>query len=118
MNIDITSEPVAAVGAGSGSSPFDDYAPWAGMQEYNIVSNAVGPKQGENGFSRSSNGDVVVHIPDFWYKIVDDASGKSGTTTSLTSRRPGGTSTPALADTSVATIPAPAMFRAPECLRW
>ena len=76
VNIDITSEPVAAVGAGSGSSPFDDYAPWAGMQEYNIVSNAVGPKQGENGFSRSSNGDVVVHIPDFWYKIVDDASGK------------------------------------------
>ena len=54
VNIDITSEPVAAVGAGSGSSPFDDYAPWAGMQEYNIVSNAVGPKQGENGFSRSS----------------------------------------------------------------
>ena len=40
------------------------------------MSNAVGPKQGENGFSRSSNGDVVVHIPDFWYKIVDDASGK------------------------------------------
>lgn len=76
VNIDITSEPVAAVGTGSGSSPFDDYAPWAGMQEYNIVSNAVGPKQGENGFSRSSNGDVVVHIPDFWYKIVDDASGK------------------------------------------
>ena len=76
VNIDITSEPVAAVGTGSGSSPFDDYAPWAGMQEYNIASNAVGPKQGENGFSRSGNGDVVVHIPDFWYKIVDDASGK------------------------------------------
>lgn len=75
VNIDITSEPVAAVGTGSGSSPFDDYAPWAGMQEYNIVSGAVGPKYGESGFSRSA-ADVMVYIPGFYYKIIDDASAK------------------------------------------
>lgn len=76
VNVDITTEPKAAVGTGAGSSPFDSCMPWSGMEEYNVVSNAVGPKQGESGFSRSSNGDVVVRIPDFWYKIVDDASAK------------------------------------------
>lgn len=76
VNVDITTEPKAAVGTGAGSSPFDSCMPWSGMEEYNVVSNAVGPKQGESGFSRSSNGDVVVRIPDFWYKIVDDASDK------------------------------------------
>lgn len=76
VNVDITTEPKAAVGTGAGSSPFDACMPWSGMEEYNVVGNAVGPKQGESGFSRSSNGDVVVRIPDFWYKIVDDASAK------------------------------------------
>jgi hypothetical protein len=76
VNVDITTEPKAAVGTGAGSSPFDSCMPWSGMEEYNVVGNAVGPKQGESGFSRSSNGDVVVRIPDFWYKIVDDASTK------------------------------------------
>lgn len=76
VNTDITTSPSPAVGTGSGSSPFDNYMPWKGMEEYNVVANAVGPKQGEAGFSRSSNGDVVVRVPDFWYKIVDDASAK------------------------------------------
>lgn len=76
VNTNITASPSPAVGTGSGSSPFDNYMPWKGMEEYNVVANAVGPKQGESGFSRSSNGDVVVRIPDFWYKIVDDASAK------------------------------------------
>lgn len=76
VNVDITTEPKAAVGTGAGDSPFDTCMPWSGMEEYNVVGNAVGPKQGESGFSRSSNGDVVVRIPDFWYKIVDDASAK------------------------------------------
>ena len=74
VNTNITASPSPAVGTGSGSSPFDNYMPWKGMEEYNVVANAVGPKQGESGFSRSNNGDVVVRIPDFWYKIVDDAS--------------------------------------------
>ena len=76
VNVDITTEPKAAVGTGAGGSPFDTCMPWSGMEEYNVVGNAVGPKQGESGFSRSSNGDVVVRIPDFWYKIDDDAGAK------------------------------------------
>ena len=32
VNVNITTEPSAAVGTGSGSSPFDSYAPWSGMQ--------------------------------------------------------------------------------------
>nr|DAN37278.1 MAG TPA: tail collar fiber protein [Caudoviricetes sp.] len=73
VNTDITTSPSPAVGAGSGSSPFDDYMPWKGMDEYNIVHNAVGAKRGESGFSRSSN-DVMVYIPEFYYKVVNDSS--------------------------------------------
>ena len=73
VNTDITTKPSPAVGTGSGSSPFDDYMPWKGMDEYNIVGNTVGAKRGESGFSRSSN-DVMVYIPEFYYKVVDDSS--------------------------------------------
>ena len=73
VNVDITTEPKAAVGTGSGSSPFDNYMPWKGMDEYNIVNNTIGAKRGESGFSRSSN-DVMVYIPEFYYKVVNDAS--------------------------------------------
>lgn len=73
VNTDITTSPSPAVGTGSGSSPFDDYMPWKGMDEYNIVDNTVGAKRGESGFSRSSN-DVMVYIPEFYYKIIDDSS--------------------------------------------
>lgn len=75
VNVDITTIPSPAVGGGSGSSPFDACMPWSGMEEYNVTSSKVGPKFGESGFSRS-NTDVVVFIPEFYYKIVDDASGK------------------------------------------
>lgn len=73
VNTDITTSPSPAVGTGSGSSPFDDYMPWKGMDEYNIVNGVVGAKYGEAGFSRSSN-DVMVYIPEFWYKVVDNGS--------------------------------------------
>lgn len=73
VNTSITTDPSPAVGTGSGSSPFDSYMPWKGMEEYNIVSNAVSYKKGETGFSRTSN-DTVVYIPEFYYKIVDDAT--------------------------------------------
>lgn len=69
-----TSEPVPAVGTDSGSSPFDDYMPWKGMEEYNIIDGNVSYKQGESGFSRT-NYDTMVYIPEFWYKIVDDSTG-------------------------------------------
>lgn len=75
VNVDITTSPSPAVGGGSGSSPFDACMPWSGMEEYNVTSGKVGPKFGESGFSRSS-ADVMVFIPEFYYKVVDDASGK------------------------------------------
>lgn len=75
VNVDITTSPSPAVGSGNGSSPFDACVPWSGMEEYNVTSSKVGPKFGESGFSRS-NTDVVVFIPEFYYKVVDDASGK------------------------------------------
>ena len=75
VTVDVLTEPVAAVGAHLGSSPFDSYAPWSGMDEYNIVNNAVGPKYGETGFSRTYN-DTMVFIPEFYYKVVDDVTNK------------------------------------------
>lgn len=74
VNIDITTDPSPAVGADGGSSPFDSYMPWRKMEEYNIVSGKIGPKFGEDGFTRSDT-DVVVFIPEFYYKIIDDAAG-------------------------------------------
>lgn len=75
VNVDITTSPSPAVGGNSGSSPFDACMPWSGMEEYNITSGKVGPKFGESGFSRSS-ADVMVFIPEFYYKVVDDAAAK------------------------------------------
>lgn len=75
VTVNITTEPKPAVGTGTGSSPFDSYAPWNGMEEYNIVNNAVSYKKGTSGFSRTGY-DTVVFIPEFYFKIVDDASGK------------------------------------------
>ena len=74
VTTNITSEPVPAVGASNGTSPFDKYMPWKGMEEYNIVNSTVGMKQGEQGFSRTN--DTVVFIPEFYYKVVDDAANK------------------------------------------
>ena len=74
VNTDITTDPSPAVGSDSGSSPFDSYMPWRKMEEYNVVSGEIGPKFGEDGFTRS-DADVVVFIPEFYYKIIDDATG-------------------------------------------
>lgn len=70
VTVDITTEPVPAVGTGSGSSPFDNYMPWMGMEEYNVgdSTGVVGPKKGESGFSRSNNA-VMIKIPEFYYKV-------------------------------------------------
>ena len=73
VTVDILTEPAAAVGTGFGSSLFDAYAPWSGMEEYNIVGNAVGPKYGETGFSRTDN-DTMVYIPEFYYNVKDDSA--------------------------------------------
>lgn len=73
VNTNITTSPSPAVGTGSGSSPFDYYSPWKGMDEYNIVNNTIRAKRGESGFSRSFN-DVMVYIPEFYYKVINDSS--------------------------------------------
>ena len=75
VNVDITTNPAPAVGTGAGSSPFDSYLPWSGMDEYNIINNAVSYKKGQSGFSRSSY-DTVVFIPEYYFRIIDDASNK------------------------------------------
>lgn len=75
VTVDITTEPVPAVGTGSGSSPFDNYMPWMGMEEYNVdvQAGAVGAKKGDSRFSRSNNA-VMVKIPEFYYKIEKSGS--------------------------------------------
>lgn len=65
-------DPVPAVGAGPGSSPFDHIQPWAGMKKYNIIDNHVGPREDEEGFSLSN--DTVVYIPEFFVRVTHDYS--------------------------------------------
>ncbi len=71
VTVNINAEPVPAVGTGAGSSPFDRYAPWNQMDEYNIVNgDTVGPCKGDDGFSRQK--DTMVYIPEFYFKITDN----------------------------------------------
>lgn len=62
----VTTEPVPAVGTGSGSSPFDAYAPWNGMKECNLnASGAVTAWKGDSAFTRRSDY-TMVFIPAFY----------------------------------------------------
>lgn len=62
----VTTEPKPAVGTGSGSSPFDSYAPWNGMKECNLNSSGtVTAWKGDSRFSRSNNF-TMVFIPEFY----------------------------------------------------
>ena len=62
----VTTEPVPAVGTGSGSSPFDAYAPWSGMKECNLdASGNVTAWKGDSGFARTNNY-TMVFIPEFY----------------------------------------------------
>ena len=76
VTVDITTEPVPAVGTGSGSSPFDSYMPWMGMEEYNIeAETGMRTKKGNSNFTRTQpTKPVLVKIPEFYYKVE-----KSGT---------------------------------------
>lgn len=65
VTVDITTEPVPAVGTGSGSSPFDSYMPWMGMEEADI--DASGRVYPANRTSPSSA--TCVKIPQFYYKV-------------------------------------------------
>lgn len=62
----VTTEPKPAVGSGSGSSPFDAYAPWNGMKECNLnASGTVTAWKGDSGF-RTDDERVMVWIPEFY----------------------------------------------------
>ena len=77
VTVDITTEPVPAVGTGSGSSPFDSYMPWMGMEEYtlNNETGRVSAKKGDPGFTRTNiSVPVMVKIPEFYYKIEKSGS--------------------------------------------
>lgn len=77
VTVDITTEPVPAVGTGSGSSPFDNYMPWMGMEEctLNNATGKVSSKKGDPGFKRTSiDRPVMVKIPEFYYKIEKSGS--------------------------------------------
>lgn len=62
----VTTEPKPAGGTGSGSSPFDSFAPWNGMKECNLnASGTVTAWSGQREFSRS-NKYTMVYIPLFY----------------------------------------------------
>ena len=63
----VTQEPMPALGTGSGSSPFDDFMPWKGMEEYNIIDGIVSYKKGDINFSRTLY-DTTIYIPSFYYR--------------------------------------------------
>ena len=75
VTVDIKTEPVPAVGTGSGSSPFDNYMPWMGMEEYcfNSATGEIIAKKGETGFDRRTYPDMV-KIPEFYYKVEKSGS--------------------------------------------
>lgn len=75
VTMPVSSEPSPATGNGLGSSPFDGFMPWSGMEEYNIVGGEVSFKKGEDGFSRTLY-DTMVYIPPFYCASVDDSANK------------------------------------------
>lgn len=65
-------DPVAAVGAGDGSSLFDGLAPW-NFKVCNMVNNAVTAYRGDANFSLA-NADVMVEIPLSYYRRWQDGN--------------------------------------------
>ena len=64
------------------SRDFDNIYPWAGMKRCNIKDGEILCYEGEEEYKEDgSNGDVMVEIPKFWYKVMpikleDAASGE------------------------------------------
>lgn len=57
-------EPVPAIGALGGSSPFDQLEPWKSIRECNVLNNAIVAYKGDDGFTRDgTNGDVMIYFP-------------------------------------------------------
>lgn len=62
----VTTEPVPAVGTGSGSSTFDAFLPWNGMKECNLnASGTVTAWKGDSSFARTNNY-TMVFVPEFY----------------------------------------------------
>lgn len=60
-------DPVPATSlTGSGSSPFDNIQPWAGMKRFNVIGSELVPDT-DSRFDEAAN-DTVVYIPEFYYK--------------------------------------------------
>lgn len=77
VTVSITTEPVPEKTGQAGSSPFDQYNPWAGMKRRNFGPNenneyVPGVWEGEAGFTTSGK-DTLVYIPKFWYDVEDDS---------------------------------------------
>jgi len=65
-------DPVPATSvSGTGSSPFDNIQPWAGMKEVNILSDGTIIEKSDPRFSYTDN-DVMVWIPEFYYTAYKD----------------------------------------------
>ena len=71
----IETEPIAGVGAQVGASPFDNYYPWNAMMEYYVVDNEL-IKASDLTVDKKGEYDTVVYIPQFYYRVVDDADGR------------------------------------------
>lgn len=64
---DVTTEPVPAVGTGSGSSPFDRFAPWNGMKQCKMdATGKVLSWIGDANWSSISTNFRMVYIPEFY----------------------------------------------------
>jgi len=59
-------EPTACIGSTEGSSVFDGYMPWAGIERKNYTN------EGLVDFTGYDNGETYVYIPKFYSKIVND----------------------------------------------
>ncbi|MBQ9612225.1 MAG: hypothetical protein IJV14_06510 [Lachnospiraceae bacterium] len=59
--------------SGSGSSPFDNIQPWAGMKRYNVINGEISYSQDDSGFDETLY-DTVVYIPEFWYTAIKDTT--------------------------------------------
>ena len=68
----VHAEPVAGVGVNIGSSPFDAYAPFNKMREWNVMNQAITSKRGDPAFRRGL--DTVVFVPYFWYRVYQDGT--------------------------------------------
>ena len=64
--------------AGSGSSPFDNVAPWKDMKRYNIIDGTISYSQDDAGFSEADY-DTVVFIPTFYFHAEKDTTNQRWT---------------------------------------